>query len=254
MSGVPSPRASSCPPQPAPCLPAHKLYMPLYWGVSGIQSMNSQIADFCSFSLFTCFCPRAKQLQPPMGWCSGSGGSLAAHSPREQNSSCLPMTLCQTYSQPAWSSGPASLSGGSLLPCFHSCPTEVCWQEGWNLAGVSSGGCNSRLGAQTALQGPLSLTNVSTEASRAFGPLLGDSSCGGLRNRRLWKPPIPCTPLSFAANFGASGTQVPLAGPAVLSWGPRASSSSTRGFWEVKQSWGWSWARTSLQPLACSAG
>lgn len=166
--------------------------MPQYWGVSEIQSMNSQTADFCSFSLFTCFCPRAKQLQPPMGWCSGSGGSLAApaHSPREQNSSCWPVTLRQTYSQPACSSAPARISRGSLLPCFRSSPTEVCWQEGWNLAGVSSGGCNSRLSAETALQGPLCLTSVPTEASRAFG----DSNCGGLRNRRLWKPPIPCTP------------------------------------------------------------
>lgn len=111
MSGVPSPRASSCPPQPAPCLPAHKLYMPQYWGVSGIQSMNSQIADFCSFSLFTCFCPRAKQLQPPMGWCSGSGGSLAAHSPKGAEFQLFAhdppsdlLTACLEFrpSQPLW--------------------------------------------------------------------------------------------------------------------------------------------------------
>lgn len=163
-----------------------------------MQSMNSKIADFCSFSLFTCFCPRAKQLQPPTGWCSGSGGSLAApaHSPREQNSSCLAvtpdheppldlLTACLEFS-------PSQHLSSSLLPCFHSCPTGVCWQEGWNQAGFLS--CNSRFSAETALQGPLRLTHVSTEASRAFGPLLGDSSCGGLGNRRLWKPPIPCTP------------------------------------------------------------
>lgn len=142
------------------------------------------------FSLFTCFFPRAKQLQPPMGWCSGSGGSLAApaHSPGSRIPALwqtpVPVTPHQIYSQPQ----PASLR--ALCSCSHSYPTEVCWQEGWNQAVVSSGGCNSRVSAETALQGPL----CPTEASRASGPLLGCSSCGGLRNRRLWKPPIPHTP------------------------------------------------------------
>lgn len=92
-----------------------------------MQSMNSKIADFCSFSLFTCFCPRAKQLQPPTGWCSGSGGSLAApaHSPREQNSSCLAVT--PDHEPPldlltAWSSAPASISRALCSPAFTAVP------------------------------------------------------------------------------------------------------------------------------------
>lgn len=167
----------------SPCLPAHKLCMPQYWGVSGILSMNSKIADFC-FLPFHLLFPRAKQLQPPMGRCSGSGGSSCSQPQgAEFQLFGMPMTPCQ-ISQPR----PAS-----LLPCCHSYPTEVCWQEGWNQAVVSSGGCSSRVSAETALQGPLCLTSAPSEASRAFGPLLGGSSCGGSRNRRLWKPPIPCT-------------------------------------------------------------
>lgn len=110
----------------------------------------------------------------------------------------------------------------------------------------SSGGCNSRFSAETALQGPLCVTRVSSEASRAFGPLLGDSSRGGLEKQEALETPSPLHPLSFAANFGASGTRVPLA---VLYWGPWASSSSIPGLWEVKQSWRWRWSRTSLQPF-----
>lgn len=71
----------------------------------------------------------------------------------------------------------------------------------------------------------------------------------GLEKQEALETPNPLHPLSFAANFGASGTRAPLAGPAVLHRGPWASSSSTHGLWEMKQSWGWSWARTSLQPL-----
>lgn len=72
----------------------------------------------------------------------------------------------------------------------------------------------------------------------------------GLEKQEALETPNPLHPLSFAANFGASGTRAPLAGPAVLHQGPWASSSSTHGLWEMKQSWGWSWARTSLQPLS----
>lgn len=160
--------------------------MPQDWGASGIQSMNSKVADCCFFSLFTCFFPRTKQLQPPMGWCSGSGG---CSQPREQNSSCVALTPALTPQIP---SQPQPAAPGALCSPASTATPRAGLQEGWTQAVVVSG-CNSRVRAETALQGPLCLTSVPTEASRAFGPLLGGSSCGGSRNRRLWKPPVPCT-------------------------------------------------------------
>lgn len=97
------------------------------------------------------------------------------------------LTACLQFSPSPHLSG---LSAPLLSQLSHSGVLAGRMEPSW----VSSGGCNSRLSAETALQGPLCLTSVPTEASRAFGPLLGDSSCGGLRNRRLWKPPIRCTP------------------------------------------------------------
>lgn len=190
ISCVPSPRASSC-------LPAHKLCMPRHWGVSGIQFLNSRIADFRSFSLFTCFCPRAKQLQPHMGWCSGSGGSLAApaHSPREQNSRCL---AASPVRDPPSDLLPVclgfSISRGSLLPSFHSCPTRVCWQEGWNQAGVPQEAAIPD-SVQKLLSKALCVSPVSPlKPAEPLGPCWVIPVVGGLRNRRLWKPPVPCTP------------------------------------------------------------
>lgn len=141
------------------------------------------------FSLFACFFPIAKQLQLPVGWCSGSGG-CSCPQPREQNSSCVAVTPALTPQMPSQPQ-PAVL-GALCSPVFTATPRAVL-QEGWTQAVVASGGCNSRVRAETALQGLLCLTSVPTEASRAFGPLLGGSSCGGSRNR-LWKPPVPCTP------------------------------------------------------------
>lgn len=147
ISCVPSPGASCCPTQPALCLPAHKLRMPQDWGASGIQSMNSKIADCCFFSLFPCFFPIAKQLQPPVGWCSGSGGCSCSQ-PRKQNSSCVAVTPALTPQIP---SQPQSAVLGALCSLVFTATPRAVLQEGWTQAVVASGRCNSRVRAGTAL-------------------------------------------------------------------------------------------------------
>lgn len=77
------------------------------------------------FSLFTCFFPIAKQLQLPVGWCSGSGG-CSCPQPREQNSSCVAVTPALTPQMP---SQPQPAVLGALCSPFSQLPPELCCRK-----------------------------------------------------------------------------------------------------------------------------
>lgn len=126
----PQPRDLLLPLSASPCLPAHELCMPQDWGASGIQSTNSKVADCCFFSLFTCFFPRAEQLQPRMCWCSGKGGCSCSQ-PREQSSSCVALTPALT---PGIPSQPQAAAPGALCsPASTAIPELGCREDGLKL-------------------------------------------------------------------------------------------------------------------------
>lgn len=155
-----------------PCLPAHKLCLPQHWRVCGVQCMNSVIADFC-FLPFHLLFPQSKAAAASRGLVLRQWWQLTAQGAE-----------FQLFDPPSdLLTAPASISWGS--PALTAYPTEV---------GIKLWFPQEAEIAESVQKLPSKVLCVPTEASRALGPLLGGSRCGGSRNRRLWSPQSPAPP------------------------------------------------------------
>lgn len=157
--------------------------------------MNSKIADGCFFSLFTCFFPRAKQLQPPMGWCSGSGGCSCSQ-PREQNSSCVALTPALT---PQIRSQPQPAAPGALCsPACTATPELGCRKDGLKLwlpqAVIPESG--QKLLSKVLCVSPVSPLKPAEPLGPCWVvPVVGDGETGGFGNPQSPAPLELCCQL-----------------------------------------------------------